>query len=283
MNVVVGLVIGLLIGVVGIVMTKVSDNKATEELVLKTIEETYERVGEISLKYVDDAVATTKKSYEKKVAELKAKNIDLTLKNANLMLEVLEANKLTKELESYKSKAELYDKLWNQEADKTNDIISEVIDTIADEIDQITNTDNVQLGFESKTTVNNGSYGYNTDDNGKITNEQILISPIVIFDDRQKRHIDYLNKEFGLRLAYDNKTSIIMTFLHETGHCIDYHTRNDIKDYANKNQELKAQLSEYESQEESDYQYRQIPCERYADEFAVKMIKKYYPELAYAC
>jgi hypothetical protein len=64
---------------------------------------------------------------------------------------------------------------------------------------------------------------------------------------------------------------------------VDYHTRDDIVSYSNMNEELKAQLSECESQEESDYQYRQVPNERYADEFAVKMLVKYYPELAYAC
>ena len=271
MMLVIALVVGILVGlVVSLKVTGSKWSKAYDELTNK-----FKNSMETNSKLLGQ------------VKDLRTKNTDLLEQSLDLLEQNLDLSEkvrtLTKQNSEYRSKAKLYDKIWEEQADKAQEIIFKVVDTIADEIDQITNTDNVKLGFENETTVNNGSYGYNTDDNGNIVEEQILVSPIVIFDDRKKRHIDYLNKEFGLRLAYDYKTAIIMTFLHETGHCIDYHTRNDIKDYANKNQELKAQLSELKSQEESDYQYRQVPNERYADEFAVKMIKKYYPELAYAC
>lgn len=235
------------------------------------------------------------KAYDKMSNKLLDECSDLTNKWSDSMeqtLELIEQNfdlseevrALTKQNSEYRSKAELYDKIWEQECEKTIETTYDVITKIGDEVDFLAPNNNPKYHlFNDKTTVNNGAYGYNTDDNGNIVEEQILVSPIVIFDDRKKRHIDYLNNEFGLRLAYDTKTSIVLTLLHETGHMVDYHTRDDIVSYSNKNQELKAQLSECESQEESDYQYRQVPNERYADEFAVKMLVKYYPELAYAC
>lgn len=271
----IALAVGIIVGSVG---TGSKWSKAYDELTNK-----FKDSMEISSKLLGQ------------VKDLKAKNRDLTNKCSDSMnqnLDLLEQNldlsekvrTLTKQLAKYRSKAKLYDKIWEQESEKTIETTYDVITKIGDEVDFLAPNNNPKYHlFNDKTTVNNGSYGYNTDDNGNIVEERILISPIVIFDEREKRHIDYFNNEFGLRLAYDTKTSIVLTLLHETGHMVDYHTRDDIKTYSNKNDELKAQLSECESQEEADYQYRQVPEERYADEFAVKMLVKYYPELAYAC
>ena len=268
MLIVIALVVGI---IVGSVVTGSKWSKAYNELTNK----------------FKDSMETNSKLLGQ-VKDLRTKNSDLSEQNLDLFeqnLDLLEkVRTLTKQISKYRSKAKLYDKIWEQESEKTIETTYEVITKVGDEVDFLAPNNNPKFHlFNDKTTVNNGSYGYNTNDNGNIVEEQILVSPIVIFDDREKHHIDYFNNEFGLRLAYDTKTSIVLTLLHEIGHMVDYHTRDDIKTYSNMNQELKAQLSELKSQEESDYQYRQVPNERYADEFAVKMIKKYYPELAYAC
>lgn len=279
MLIVIALVVGIIVGL--IVSSKVTGSKWSKAY------------DELTNKFKDSMETNSKLLGQ--VKDLRTKNRDLTNKWSDSLeqnLDLLEQNldlsdkvkTLTKQISKYRSKAKLYDKIWEQESEKTIKTTYEVITKVGDEVDFLAPNNNPKFHlFNDKTTVNNGSYGYNTDDNGNITKEQILVSPIVIFDEREKQHIDYFNNEFGLRLAYDTKTSIVLTLLHEIGHMVDYHTRDDIKTYSNKNDELKAQLSEYETQEEADYQYRQVPEERYADEFAVKMIKKYYPELAYAC
>ena len=276
----------LVFGIVGILVGAVVGSKCASSKWSKAYDE-------LTNKFKDSMETNSKLLGQ--VKDLRTKNNDLTNKWSDSLeqnLELLEQNldlsgkvkDLTKQNSEYRSKAKLYDKIWEQESEKTQTIVSEVVSKVGDEVDELAPNNNPEIGFEPNiTTVNNGSYGYNCDDNGNITKEQILVSPIVIFDEREKRHIDYFNNEFGLRLAYDTKTSIVLTFLHEVGHMVDYHTRDDIKTYSSLNNELKAQLSDYETQEESDYQYRQVPNERYADEFAVKMLKKYYPELAYAC
>lgn len=176
---------------------------------------------------------------------------------------------------------ELYNKVWEEQARETQVILDDVLSKIQDELDELApNNNNVGLGFENKTVINNGSYGF-TNEGDTITYEKILISPIVVFDDSEKRLMDYYSNTFGLNLAYDARTARIVTFLHEIGHMVDYNNRTDVKNYSNMNQELKAQLLDYETQEESDYAYRQVPCEYAADKFAIEMLKKYYPELAY--
>lgn len=272
MMLVIALVVGILVGLV--VSSKVTGSKWSKAY------------NELTNKFKNSMETNSKLLGQ--VKDLRTKNTDLLEQNLDLLEQNLDLSEkvitLTKQNSEYRSKAKLYDKIWEQECEATIKTTYEVITKVGDEVDELVPENNPKFHlFNDKTTVNNGSYGYNTDDNGNIVKEQILVSPIVIFDDREKHHIDYFNNEFGLRLAYDTKTSIVLTLLHEIGHMVDYHTRDDIKTYANMNQELKAQLSEYESQEEADYQYRQVPNERYADEFAVKMIKKYYPELAYAC
>ena len=276
----------LVFGIVGIIVGSVVSSKVTGSKWSKAY-------NELTNKFKNSMETNSK--LLGKVKDLRTKNLDLLEQNTDLSeqnLDLLEQNldlsekviTLTKQNSEYRSKAKLYDKIWEQECEATIKTTYEVITKVGDEVDELVPENNPKFHlFNDKTKVNNGSYGYNTDDNGNIVEEQILVSPIVIFDDREKHHIDYFNNEFGLRLAYDTKTSIVLTLLHEIGHMVDYHTRDDIKTYSNMNDELKAQLSEYETQEESDFAYRQVPKERYADEFAVKMIKKYYPELAYAC
>ena len=272
MMLVIALVVGIIVG--SVVSSKVTGSKWSKAY------------NELTNKFKNSMETNSKLLGQ--VKDLKAKNSDLLNKwcdsvttNCDLSGQV---RTLTKQISEYRSKAKLYDKIWEQESENTIKTTYEVITKVGDEVDELVPENNPKFHlFKDKTTVNNGSYGYNTDDNGNIVEEQILVSPVVIFDDREKHHIDYFNNEFGLRLAYDTKTSIVLTLLHEIGHMVDYHTRDDIKTYSNMNDELKAQLSEYETQEESDFAYRQVPEERYADEFAVKMLKKYYPELAYAC
>ena len=160
-------------------------------------------------------------------------------------------------------------------------VLDDVLSKVQDELDELApNNNNVGLGFENKTIINNGSYGF-INEGDTITKEAILISPIVVFDDSEKRLIDYYSNTFGLNLAYDARTAKIVTFLHEIGHMVDYNNRTDVEAYSVMNKELKAQLFDYETKEESDYAYRQIPCEYAADKFAMEMLKKYYPELAY--
>ena len=268
----IALAVGILVGLV--VSSKVTGSKWSKAY------------DELTNKFKDSMETNSKLLGQ--VKDLRTKNRDLLEQSLDLLEQNLDLSEkvrtLTKQNSEYRSKAKLYDKIWEQECEATIETTYEVITKVGDEVDFLAPNNNPKFHlFNDKTTVNNGSYGYNTDDNGNIVEEQILVSPMVIFDDREKHHIDYFNNEFGLRLAYDTKTSIVLTLLHEIGHMVDYHTRDDIKTYSNMNKELKAQLSELESQEESDYQYRQVPNERYADEFAVKMIVKYYPELAYAC
>ena len=175
-----------------------------------------------------------------------------------------------------------YNMIWEEQANETKEVIREVLTKIEEEVDELVPDNEVILDLADKTVVNNGSYGFINEGN-KITHERILISPIVIFDDREKRLIDYYNNAFRLRLAYDAKTARILTFLHEVGHMVDFNNRDNIDEYENNNNELYAKLSECETEEEADYAYRQVPCEAYADDFAVEMLIKYYPELAFAC
>ena len=161
--------------------------------------------------------------------------------------------------------------------------VQEVVDKIADEVDELVPNNNVGLYYDTKIGANFGCYNWDYDDNGAICNEHIRMSPMVVFNERQIRFLDYFNDTFGLSLKYDTKTARVITFLHEVGHMVDYHSKDNVEDYNNKNQELKAQLSELKTQEARDYYYRQIPEEKVADEFAVRMLVKYYPEIAYAC
>lgn len=166
-----------------------------------------------------------------------------------------------------------------------NETLEEVVAKISDEVESLTpNSDNdVDLYYDTKISYNFGYYNFDISEDGMICNEKIVMSPYVVFNECKMRFIDYFNDTFGLRLKYNAKTARVITFLHEVGHMVDFHNHTDVKEYDNMNQELMAQLSELKTQEARDYYYRQVPCEKVADEFAVRMLIKYYPELAYAC
>lgn len=91
------------------------------------------------------------------------------------------------------------------------------------------------------------------------------------YDDHKKWMYKYLEKEYGLdgnKLMYNDFIEVF-AFLHEVGHIYYTDITSEDEEYY---QEYKAKV--YNSYNEAWYQYRQIPSERMADEFAVNIIKK---------
>lgn len=89
--------------------------------------------------------------------------------------------------------------------------------------------------------------------------------------------MDYINNVYGLNLRDNDESLRIFTFLHEFGHYVDS-TLDHEEGYEEMNQGLKQKLYNIADEEEMQLAYRQIPCEAFADKWAVDFMRKHYPQ-----
>lgn len=89
--------------------------------------------------------------------------------------------------------------------------------------------------------------------------------------------MDYINNVYGLNLRDNDESLRIFTFLHEFGHYVDS-TLDHEEGYEEMNQGLKQELYNITDEEEMQLAYRQIPCEAFADKWAVDFMRKHYPQ-----
>lgn len=117
-------------------------------------------------------------------------------------------------------------------------------------------------------------------DNGQSVSREIYIS-YNLATDEDDFIIDYLKEKFDLYLPNLNSYSLFV-FLHEFGHYIDSTLEHD-KNYDKKNHKMKEKLSEIDDWEELQLAYRLIPCEAFADKWAVDFMKKHFTDYIGSC
>ena len=114
--------------------------------------------------------------------------------------------------------------------------------------------------------------------------EEITLSLFNNHNDEQVCYMyDYLNNKYGLNLnGSDIKTNMIFTALHELGHHIDYSNKKDANEYdsyVELNLNQKKEINDMEYGPKCWQAYREVPCEEFADKFAIDFMIKHYPEL----
>ena len=95
---------------------------------------------------------------------------------------------------------------------------------------------------------------------------------------------EYLNETFDINLQYDIRTKTVFTVLHELGHYVDYSSLKKIgakefEFYLDSNWDKKEALDKLKYGPEKWRTYREIPDEFEADNFAILMMSKLFPEL----
>lgn len=87
----------------------------------------------------------------------------------------------------------------------------------------------------------------------------------------------YIEDTFGKVIIPYSKAHYMFTFLHEFGHYVDSTLAHE-ENYNRMNQELKKDISNIEDWEEAQLTYRKVPCEAFADKWAIDFMYKHFPE-----
>lgn len=117
--------------------------------------------------------------------------------------------------------------------------------------------------------------------------DKITISLFQDTDNEQRDFLfEYLNETFGTNLQNDIRTNIVFTVLHELGHYVDYFSlkrigAKEFEFYLDSNWDKKEALDKMEYGPEMWRAYRKIPDELEADNFAIVMMTKLFPELCW--
>lgn len=90
----------------------------------------------------------------------------------------------------------------------------------------------------------------------------------------------YIEDTFGKVIYPYSKAHYMFTFLHEFGHYVDSTLAHE-ENYNRMNQELKKDISNIEDWEEAQLAYRKVPCEAFADKWAIDFMYKHFPEEFY--
>lgn len=88
----------------------------------------------------------------------------------------------------------------------------------------------------------------------------------------------YIEDTFGKFIIPYSKTLYMFIFLHEFGHYVD-RTLEHEENYERMNQELEKDISNIEDCEEARLAYRKVPCEAFADKWAIDFMYKHFPEM----
>ena len=87
----------------------------------------------------------------------------------------------------------------------------------------------------------------------------------------------YIENIFGKVIVPCSTTHYMFTFLHEFGHYVDSTLAHE-ENYYRMNQDLKKDIRSIEDWEESQLAYRKVPCEAFADKWAIDFMYKHFPE-----
>lgn len=87
----------------------------------------------------------------------------------------------------------------------------------------------------------------------------------------------YIEDTFGKVIMPYSKAHYMFTFLHEFGHYVDSTLVHE-ENYNRMNQELKKDIRSIEDCEEAQLAYRKVPCEAFADKWAIDFMYKHFPE-----
>ena len=87
----------------------------------------------------------------------------------------------------------------------------------------------------------------------------------------------YVEDTFGEVMIPYSIAHYMFTFLHEFGHYVDSTLAHE-ENYNKMNQELKKDIGSIEDWEEAQLAYRKVPCEAFADKWAIDFMYKHFPE-----
>lgn len=87
----------------------------------------------------------------------------------------------------------------------------------------------------------------------------------------------YIEDTFGKVIFPCSIAHYMFTFLHEFGHYVDSTLAHE-ENYNRMNQELKKDINNIENWEEAQLAYRKVPCEAFADKWAIDFMYKHFPE-----
>lgn len=88
---------------------------------------------------------------------------------------------------------------------------------------------------------------------------------------------EYIKDTFGKFIIPYSKALYMFIFLHEFGHYVDSTLAHE-EDYDRMNQDLEKDINNIEDCEEARLAYRKVPCEAFADKWAIDFMYKHFPE-----
>ena len=167
--------------------------------------------------------------------------------------------------------------LYNERRQDHEDIIRKVIAVLKKE-GLIKNHITIELSGDNRNYHQHDPYELN--DKGKTYlkwNEDTIHVSYGIDYDFDAFMEKYIEDTFGEVMIPYSIAHYMFTFLHEFGHYIDSTLAHE-ENYNRMNQDLKKDIRSIEDWEEAQLAYRKVPCEAFADKWAIDFMYKHFPE-----